>query len=160
MTGLSTSQHAVAYPLSSSRCSSRLFQSPRTKCGAIVDHLQDDRNCDRFGYQVTYFPYDTFPGLDVHRINQCKSDLYQVDLHGCRPTAIYIHLIIMDSAYVDVKVINYQASEDFKFPMESYSYPVIPLHGTTFKEDVEEAVGYMQRVSGMTVGPPDVKILT
>ena len=44
--------------------------------------------------------------------------------------------------------------------MESYYYPVIPVNGTTFKEVVEEAARYMQRVSGMTMGPHDVKILT
>ena len=37
---------------------------------------------------------------------------------------------------------------------------MIRFDGTTFKEVVEEAAKYMQRVSGTAVFPPDVRILT
>ena len=116
------------------------FSITRDEMWVIANHLQDDHNCDRFHYRVNYFPRDTFPGLDIHRLNQIKGNLYQVDMHGCRPAAIYIRLIILDSRYIDVKVIDYQARDDFKFHVGSYSYPVIPFDGTTFKKAIEEAI--------------------
>ena len=72
--------------------------------------------------------------LDVHRNNQFKGNLYQVDRLGCPHVSVYIRLVIFDSAYEDVKVVNYQANNQFKYPVRVYSYPVIPFNGTTFDQ--------------------------
>ena len=97
--------------------------------------------------------------LDVHRIKQFKGNMYQVDRYGCRTVSVYIRLVILDSSYVDVKIINYQASNKFKYHVGSYSYPVIPFNGTTFNEVVHEATKFMCQIGSCMVSPRFIKIL-
>ena len=125
----------------------------------ITDHLQEDGNCSRPGHQVDYFPNDTFPMLDVHRTNQFKGNMYQVDRFGCRPVSVYIRLVIFDSGYEDVKVINYQASNQFKYPVRIFSYPVIPFNGATFEQAPKEATTFLTMISCCMVPTRFIKIM-
>ena len=50
---------------------------------------------------------------------------------------IYLRLVLLDIEYIEVKVIKYGASEQFTYPVKTYSYAVIKCEGTTFKEAVE-----------------------
>ena len=109
----------------------------------IADHLQEDGHCRRDDHKVDYFPNDTLPKLDVHRTNQIKGNRYQVDRFGCRLVSVYIRLVIFDSGYEDVKVINYQASNQFKYHVRVFSYPMIPFNGTTFDQVPKEAAIFL-----------------
>ena len=81
----------------------------------LADYLQDDCRCIDYQHMVDYFPNDTFPELEMHRINQLKGNIYQVDQYGGRPAAIYIRLDILDSEYIDTKIIEYKDNAYFKY---------------------------------------------
>ena len=109
---------------------------------------------------MDYFPNDTFPILDVHRTNQFKGNVYQVDRFGCRPVSVYIRLVIFDSGHEDVKVINYQASNQFKYHVRIFSYPVIPFNATTFEQVPKEAATFLATINNCCMIPTRfIKIL-
>ena len=91
----------------------------------LVEGVLKDDHCGRDDINITYFPNDTFLGLDVHRVNQCKGNLYQVDRYGCRPAIIYLRFIILDAHYYELKIVKYGSSVEFKYPVRTDSYPVI-----------------------------------
>ena len=119
----------------------------------LADNVMSDRSCGHNTFSVDYFPNDTFPGLDVHRVNQYKGNPYQVDRHGCRPVIIYLRLVILDIDYIEVKVIKYRASDQFKYPVKTDSYPVVQCEGTTFNEAIEEAAKFMRQINCLEILP-------
>ena len=125
----------------------------------LAESLLRDDHCGDNDVHVDYFPNDTFPALDVHRVNQYKGNLYQVDRYGCRPVIIYLRFVILDIHYHEVKIVKYGASGEFKYPVRTDSYPAIRCKGTTFKEAVGEATKCMRQITNLKVLPSELKIL-